>query len=157
MNVFGINKGGKDMPGGKTRTSPLLILIAVLLCLFSGATLTRSSAGPSSGGQKLPDMFVPEPTIIRILHLIQEQNSRRIPRFPPYPPQILQSQLLPRFHHLHPYQMLLRKPPKESGQQKAAAGSFWWTVFPTQDGSVILMGKNTSLMKKELCRPDGWI
>lgn len=46
------------MPDRQTRTSPLLILIAVLLCLFSGAALTRSSAGPSSGGQKLPDMFV---------------------------------------------------------------------------------------------------
>lgn len=48
------------MPGRKTRTSPLLILIAILLCLFSGGVLTRSSAGPSSGGQKLPDMFVAE-------------------------------------------------------------------------------------------------
>lgn len=46
------------MPDRRPRTSPLLILIAVLLCLFSGATLTRSSAGPSSDGQKLPDMFV---------------------------------------------------------------------------------------------------
>ncbi len=46
------------MPGDKKPTSRVLILIAVALCLFFGATLTQSSAEPSSRRQEMPDMFV---------------------------------------------------------------------------------------------------
>lgn len=47
------------MPGRKPRTSRVLILIAVILCLIFGATLTQSSASPSPIAEgKMPDMFV---------------------------------------------------------------------------------------------------
>ncbi|MDO4276518.1 MAG: polysaccharide deacetylase family protein [Eubacteriales bacterium] len=47
------------MPGRKTRTSRVLVLIAVLLCLIFGATLTQSSANPSPIDEgRMPDMFV---------------------------------------------------------------------------------------------------
>ena len=46
------------MPGDKKPTNRVLILIAVALCLFFGATLTQSSAEPSSRRQEMPDMFV---------------------------------------------------------------------------------------------------
>lgn len=47
------------MPGGKKRTNPVLFLITLLVCLFFGAVLSRSSAerSPGSGGSQ-PDMFV---------------------------------------------------------------------------------------------------
>ncbi|MDO4336655.1 MAG: polysaccharide deacetylase family protein [Eubacteriales bacterium] len=49
------------MPGRKTRTNPVLVLIAVLLCLIFGATFTQSSADPSPAEQgEMPDMFVAE-------------------------------------------------------------------------------------------------
>lgn len=53
-----IHKGVKNMPGDKKPTNRVLILIAVALCLFFGATLTQSSAEPSSRRQEMPDMFV---------------------------------------------------------------------------------------------------
>ncbi|MDC7290658.1 polysaccharide deacetylase family protein [Blautia schinkii] len=47
------------MPGRKPRTSRVLILISVILCLIFGATLTQSSASPSPIAEgKMPDMFV---------------------------------------------------------------------------------------------------
>lgn len=49
------------MPGRKSRTSPVLILITVLLCVVFGAALTQSSANPSPIAQgEMPDMFVAE-------------------------------------------------------------------------------------------------
>ncbi len=47
------------MPGRKSRTSPALILITVLLCVVFGAALTQSSANPSPIAEgEMPEMFV---------------------------------------------------------------------------------------------------
>ena len=47
------------MPGSKPRTSRVLILISVLLCLAFGFAITQSSATPSPIEEgKQPDMFV---------------------------------------------------------------------------------------------------
>lgn len=49
------------MPGRKPRTSRVLILITILLCLISGASFTQSSANPSPIDEgKMPDVFVSE-------------------------------------------------------------------------------------------------
>ena len=47
------------MPGRKQRTNKILALIAVLLCLGCGITITQSSANPSPiDSEQMPDMFV---------------------------------------------------------------------------------------------------
>ena len=47
------------MPGRKQRTNKILALIAVLLCLGCGITVTQSSANPSPiDSEQMPDMFV---------------------------------------------------------------------------------------------------
>ena len=47
------------MPGHKPRTSRVLLLISVLLCLAFGFAVTQSSATPSPIEEgKMPDMFV---------------------------------------------------------------------------------------------------
>lgn len=51
------------MPGRKPRTSRVLILIAVLICLAFGLAVPQSSSTPSPiEGQHMPDMFVAKDT-----------------------------------------------------------------------------------------------
>lgn len=51
------------MPGRKSRTSPVLILITVFLCVIFGAVFTQSSADPSPVSKDaMPDTFVAENT-----------------------------------------------------------------------------------------------
>lgn len=67
------------MPGRKTRTSLILVLTAVILCLFFGTILTQSSAGPSNNGQKMPDMFVAQTDKEQNSSSEQEENPEDTP------------------------------------------------------------------------------